>query len=311
MSGKDLIFNLGDPVDSGDREVKPYTKPWVNEAIVFTESYYQTEGGGLPVLEDFKFLKALGAKMSEVEDVLKSEEFRSACAKRGIHWPKNYDNNRALALRVLSPQQQHCILVVTDPTRNDNLRSRLAAVGISYNVYRNWRKQPAFANALTVLAEDMLNDNIASVHTAVTSKAAAGDIGAARLVYELTGRHDPAKQQMVDLARIVGLILASLQQHVTDPQVMTKLRDDMDKILAGEVPLIEGPKADFSFATNGIEDAVVVDESPEGHKAEHLSFKEQLINGFVSEMAAKPESEAEPKEATRDEGNTPRGFFDV
>lgn len=307
---KDLVFNLGGPLDGGDKAVTPYSKDWMKEAIIFVESYYQTEGGSLPVLDDFKFLKALGAKPKEIEEALRSEEFREALSKRGIHWPKNYDNNRAVALRVLSPQQQHCILVVTDPTRNDNLRSRLAAVGVSYNVYRNWRKQAAFANALTVLSEDMLSDNIASVHTAVTSKAAAGDISAARLVYELTGRHDPAKQQMVDLARIVGLILASLQQHVTDPQVMTKLRDDMDKILAGEIPQIEGPKADFSFATNGIEDAVVVEDAAHA-QAEHLSFKEQVMNEVFKEGLLDPKAESESKEAVRDEGNTPRGFFDV
>ena len=308
---KDLIFNLGGEIDPNATRVKPRDVKGLSEALTFTESYYQTNNGKLPVEDDFKFLKALGVKKSEIEEILKSEEFREGCAKRGIHWPKNYDNNRALALRVLSPQQQHCILVVTDPTRNDNLRSRLEAVGVSYNIYRNWRKQPAFSNALTVLSEDVLNDNLSSVHTSVTSRAVAGDISAARLVYELTGRHDPAKQQMVDLARIVGLILSSLQQHVTDPQVLAKLSTDMDKILSGETPQIEGPKADFSFA-QGIEDAVVVaEETPEHARAEHQSFKEQIVNGFLNDMDAIREAEEQPKEAIRDEGNTPRGFFDV
>jgi hypothetical protein len=282
-----MIFNLGDDIEPLDKEVKVFSSEVIETAVVFTESYYQTEKGKLPVPDDYGFLVAFGLSRTEIEPLLKSKEFREALAKRGIFWPKNYDGTNAVALSVLSPQQQHCVLIVTDPTRSDSLRKRLELVGITYQTYRNWMKQPKFANAINTLSEDVLTDNLASVHMGMTAKAMAGDVTAARLVYELSGRHDPSKQQMVDLARIIGLVLESLTRHVTDSVVLNKLSQDLDVILSGDVPQIEATKPDFSFADPAnIQDAVEV---------------EQTVAEVLEDATA----------TERDSENVPKGFFNI
>lgn len=289
MPDKKAVFNLGGDIEPLSKEVKAPPSEALSLALTFTESYYQVNKGKLPTPADFQFLK-IHLKRSEIEPLLKSDEFREGLANRGIFWPKNYDGTNAKALSVLSPQQQHAVLIVTDPTRSESLRKRLELVGIQYNTWRNWMKQPAFANAVTVLSEDVLTDNIANVHTSMTAKAMAGDVTAARLVYELSGRHDPGKQQMVDLARIIGLVLESLTRHVTDTAILDKLGRDFDRILAGDVPQIEATKPDFSFVEE-IVDAVEVPDSTD---------------------SPTPEPEfLEPVEVKRDADNVPKGFFDV
>jgi hypothetical protein len=296
------MFNLGDDVPATTTEVEVYDKEHVTLAITFIESHYQLNGGKLPKFEDLKFLEAFGyGTKKRITKLLNSEEIYIGLSRRGIAWPRPYDPDRTDTLIALSPQQQHCVLIVTDPTRSDNLRKRLELVGISYQTYRNWMKQPAFGNAIRALSEDVLQDNLASVHTSMTAKAMAGDVTAARLVYELSGRHDPSKQQMLDLSRIIGLVLESLTRHVTDPIVLQRLGNDLDIIIAGDTPQIEGPQADFSFVSQ-IVDAVEVPDDAEQNPAQENSAG--TLESGVPERT-------EPVAASRDIHNVPEGFFDL
>jgi len=68
----------------------------------------------------------------------------------------------------------------------------------------------------------------------MVSKAEAGDVAAMKLYYEVSGRHDPNRQQMLDFTRALGLILESLQRHIPDPMVFAKISLDIDKIINGK-----------------------------------------------------------------------------
>jgi len=300
-SAKMAIFNLGDDVPATSTTVEVYPKEHTTVALAFIETYYQTNGGKIPTLADMEFMRAYGYGDKRLTKLLQSDAIYNGLAKRGIAWPKPYDPARVQVITLLSPQQQHAVLIVTDPTRSDNLRKRLELVGITYQTWRNWMKQPAFANAVRALSEDVIQDSMASVHTSMAAKAMAGDVSAARLVYELTGRHDPSKQQMIDLTRIVGLLLESLTRHVTDPIILKNLGNDLDIILSGDTPQIEGPQADFSFVSQ-IVDAVVVPDDSAQNPAQ--------TNSDGTEESVVPER-AEPTEAKRDANNLPDGFFNV
>lgn len=297
-----VIFNLGDDVPATTKEVEVYDKEHTTLAITFIEAHYQVNGGKLPKFEDFEFLRNFGyGTKKKITRLLNSDAVYSGLSKRGIAWPRPYDPDRTDVLVVLTPQQQHAVLIVTDPTRSDSLRKRLELVGISYQTYRNWMKQPAFGNAIRALSEDVLQDNLASVHTSMTAKAMAGDVTAARLVYELSGRHDPAKQQMLDLSRIIGLLLESLTRHITDPIILERLGSDLDVILAGDSPQIEGPKPDFSFAAQIIDAEVIPDDAKQNPAQEN--------SDGTPESDVPERTEDTPVE--RDMNNVPKGFFNI
>lgn len=81
-----------------------------------------------------------------------------------------------------------------------------------------------------------LEDHLPDFHTKIVERGLSGDLNAIKFAYELTGRHDPAKQQMVDLNRMVMLLLEVITKYIRDPQVLTQINNDVDLILKGKTP---------------------------------------------------------------------------
>lgn len=179
--------------------------------------------------------------------------------KRGIDWPKKWtpETNR---FGELTPQQLMTIQILTDPTRTEPFRKRLTIAGINYNVYRNWMRQPKFADAMRVVSEQMIQDNVSTVHNTLVKKAEAGDMKAVDLFYQVSGRHDPMRQQTQDLTKIVGLLLEVLTRHVTDTTVLTKINNDFTKVLSGDNVSPVGELE--AHVPDEIVDAEVVTDSP-------------------------------------------------
>ena len=194
-----------------------------------------------------------------IAKVIASPEFKTLMQARGFPFET----------AKLSPEQMFAISIITDPTSRKPLSTKLKQAGISYPVYRAWLKQPHFQQYLEKIAEDMLGEHVADVHTRVLEKATNGDIQAIKLYYELTGRHDPQKQQMVDLQGIIGLLLEVITRYVPDTNALSKITSDIEIIMSGGVP-----KALESFdvsriasegnAVEDIVDAEVVDDAPIG-----------------------------------------------
>lgn len=160
-----------------------------------------------------------------------SREFKNELARRGIRWTENPKVNSGL-----TPEQILVLGIVTDPTNRKPFAEKLKSAGISYATYRNWLKNPAFSERVRALGEQMLDENISVVHQRLTNKAAGGDMQAIKLFYEVSGRHDPAKQQTLDIARIIGLVLESLTRRVRDPEILMGVSSDLDVILSGGTP---------------------------------------------------------------------------
>lgn len=208
-----------------------------------------------------------GLKKGNLRKILKSPELRARLYPRGIYWPKNWREESNEVFKPITPQQLLAIQIVTDPTAKGSLSSRLSAVGINYAVYRNWLKQPHFAAALKDISENMIQDNVATVHNSLVKKAEAGDTSAMKLFYEISGRHDPTRQQNLDLAQVIGLLLDVITRHVTDIGAVSKITDEFEKVIKGEI-IEDGTSAlkelEPSPAPDVIDAEEVVDEIPPG-----------------------------------------------
>jgi len=207
------------------------------------------------------FVGIAGLRKPTLRTIFKSEEFKARLELRGLWWPERWREESNEYFIALSAQQLQALQVLTDPTQSGSLTSKLSRVGINYAVYRNWLKMPGFSAALRSISEDMIQDNIGIVHTAVTQKAAAGDMGAAKLFYEVTGRHDPMRQQSLDLTKVIGLLLEVITRHVTDVGVLSAITSDFDRAIAGDniSPLSELPYNPHS-PSEDVVDAEVVEE---------------------------------------------------
>jgi hypothetical protein len=200
-------------------------------------------GNGLRTLEVVDINNALGKQLdlSRVYKILSSDSFYARLQARGIDWIPGWNPQKHEELRMrerLTPQQAWALQIMTDPTDRRSTSQKLKHIGITYSTWRNWLREPFFSDLVKTTAEQLLGDSLANVHTRLVSKAEAGDVAAMKLYYEVSGRHDPNRQQMLDFTKVLGLILEALQRHIPDPQVLARVALDIDKIVAGK-PLSE------------------------------------------------------------------------
>lgn len=167
--------------------------------------------------------------------VLKHKRFRTLALGRGIQWPDNWDealHSGAVLRSQLRPEQVQVMAIVMEPGP-DNFQKRLRRAGITAATWMGWLKEPMFQEAVKVSAENMLQASTAAVHASVAHGASNGNVQAQRLFYELTGRHDPAKQQMMEFQNMIGLLLEVITRYITDPVTLSKINGDLDKIISG------------------------------------------------------------------------------
>lgn len=172
----------------------------------------------------------------EILKVLRHKRFRTLALGRGIQWPENWNealHSGAVLRSQLRPEQVQVMAIVMEPGP-DPLRKRLTRAGITAATWMGWLKEPMFAEAVKVSAENMLQASTSSVHASVIHGATNGNVQAQRLFYELTGRHDPAKEQRLELNNMIGLLLEVITRYVTDPSVLGKINKDIDTIVSGQ-----------------------------------------------------------------------------
>ena len=238
----DFSFDdFSNPIDKSSRVVIPPVATEVpNMELAMAETIYGlwvSENGKLPEYADLLRYWPSEWPEQEIVDVLSSRSFYLRMSRRGVPWPENWTpqfHNITTLYSRLTPQQVAAMQVVTDPTDKRPLAAKLKQVGINNAVWRAWLRNPVFSDAVRRTSEHLLQDTIAIAHTRLAQKVDQGDIAAIKTLYEVSGRHDPNKQQMLDFAKVMGLVLEVMQRHVTDPAVMRAIGNDLDIIISGE-----------------------------------------------------------------------------
>jgi hypothetical protein len=182
--------------------------------------------GALPGIEKASFSFDFADK-DFIAGCWNSETFRKALAARGIT-PPPIDNEPKYE-GVLTGRQIAAIRAIYDVHDNRSDRKKLQDLNISSQEYNGWKKDPAFSRVITQLTEALFTDNLDEVYRAVVDQARGGDISAAKLVLELTGRWSP-KQGEVDVTRIIQVFIESVSRHVKDRDVVEAIASDLTAI---------------------------------------------------------------------------------
>lgn len=203
------------------------SKETFDRVVSAAETLYLSSRGQLPTIDELSARTTINKQ--RIVKIVASNEFKSRLLARGITWSHN-----PRIVDQVTPEQAAVISVIMDPTLKMDLRAKLKRAGITYATYRNWLRNPAFAKVVNGYAERSLEAHLPDFHTKIIERGLSGDLNAIKFVYELTGRHDPAKQQMVDFSRMVALLLEVITRNVTDPNILRRINNEVELVLSGE-----------------------------------------------------------------------------
>lgn len=192
-----------------------------------------TGDGHFPSVDRIKELCRLTTVTRKlIGKVIDTEQFRNAMDTRGVVYAGESG---------LSAQQMYCLQILTDPTDRRELGRKLKSAGVTHLQYRAWLKQPHFNRYLNTVSENMLTENIPAFTTALTNKALSGDLRAIQYAFEISGHHDPNKQEVLELKQIMQNLLEIITRHVKDPQTLAAISNELQltmvahNVIKGEI----------------------------------------------------------------------------
>lgn len=134
---------------------------------------------------------------------------------------KRTDEYRKLMLEVgievydvseLTQEQISAISLLTNYSDPRSPRMKLKSLGIPWVRYTAWMKQQAFNEAIRSVAGKALEESIPLAEVKIAEKAAEGDIKYIKFLFEITGRHNPAQQQLVDVQALMNVMIDAAQE---------------------------------------------------------------------------------------------------
>lgn len=148
-----------------------------------------------------------------------TEEFRQALDYRGIQWNETTG---------LSYEQNMALLKLSDPTDRRMTGAKLKELGVPYARYQAWMRDAMFSQALRSMSENNLKDAIPVALNKLVANAESGDQRAIEKVLEVTGRYNPAAQQVEDAKVVVRRIIEAVIRHVQDPDIRRAIMSDIE-----------------------------------------------------------------------------------
>lgn len=149
-----------------------------------------------------------------------TEEFKQALAVRGIDWEP--DNG-------LSMEMSMALIALSDPTDRRSTNVKLKEMAIPYSRFQNWMQNPLFAQSYSRRAEATLKGAAATALNKLVGNMEAGDQRAIEKVLEITGRWNPAQQQLEDAKTVIVRVIESVIKNVPDPATRKAIMDDVQR----------------------------------------------------------------------------------
>jgi hypothetical protein len=146
---------------------------------------------------------------------------------RGIIYPPAEDSFTA--------DQMHAAAAMTDLVDRRSEEKKLRDLGITTRQWATWMQDDQFSDYIRNRSEKMLaNTGVTEAHKALLKGARNGNVNSAKLIYEITGRHDPTKEAQVDVRRILYTFIEILQRHIKDPALLNSIAMDLTQIASAE-----------------------------------------------------------------------------
>lgn len=170
-------------------------------------------GSSLPTPETLR--EEFNLTQKGLNEILQSEGFKKSCEARGIP---------VIEGRTLTPDQLTAINTILNFADPRSEKKKLQDMQISQATWNGWRQSKAFKEYFLQRTEGILGDSIPDIHMALVDRARNGDLGAIKMVYEMTGRYKQDQGELNPRA-LVEKVFEIITQVVTDPAQLTAISD--------------------------------------------------------------------------------------
>lgn len=137
--------------------------------------------------------------------------------------------------RSLTPEQITAINTILNFADTRSEKKKLQDMKISPGQWNGWRQNPAFKEYLLNRSEGILGDSIPDVHLALVDRARNGDLGAIKMVYEMTGRYKADGPQM-DPKALLNKVFEIISRHVQDQNALLAISSDFAQLAGIATP---------------------------------------------------------------------------
>ena len=163
-------------------------------------------------------------------DLLATPKFKASLEARGIP---------AETPVGITAEQAYALTVMTDQSLQLDPFQRLKKLGVTWQQWQGWLKQPMFARIYGKTSEDLLKASVPAALTALANRAQAGNNDAIKYLLAITGYYDPqSKSQNAEYERVISAMMDAVEKYVDDPEALKKISQAVsDSASRWNVPL--------------------------------------------------------------------------
>jgi hypothetical protein len=189
-----------------------------------------THQRGFPIEPQTIYEQDRSLSIPVLTELLHTPKFRTALEARGIP---------AETPIGITAEQAYALTVMTDQSLQLDPFQRLKKLGITWQQWQGWLKQPMFARIYGKTSEDLLKSSVPAALTALANRAQAGNNDAIKYLLAITGYYDPtAKSQNAEYERVISAMMDAVEKYVDDPEALKKISQAVsDSASRWNVPL--------------------------------------------------------------------------
>jgi hypothetical protein len=163
-----------------------------------------------------------GMTPKAINTFLERPEVRQSFNSRGIPHIEGRD---------LTAEQITVINLILNLHDARSEKKKLADSGVSARTWEGWKRDPKVREYMRSRSEDILNGAIPDAHLALVDRVRAGDMGALKFYYEMTGRYTGQNAQL-DPRILLTKVFDIIAKHIQNPIILQAIATDF-QLLAG------------------------------------------------------------------------------
>lgn len=169
----------------------------------------------------------------QVELVWPTSKFQKSLESRGIATTKNPN---------LTLRQETFLQAYLNPLNLKPPQVLAKQMKIGVPELDGWMRQKEFAKAMSAKAQENLEKYIPMADQALGQLVQQGDMKAITFLNQLTGRFDPNKAGVIDIASVMMQVQDVILRHVREPEIKRNIARELIMIANGQNPMAAIPE---------------------------------------------------------------------